>query len=285
MAKRANVDSTRELLKIATSGKGKPINYISTLGVFNPTAYGTDRVVNERTPIDHEKHSSSHGYAASKWVSEKIILTAMERGVACNIFRLGLIWAETQQGRYDELQREYRILKSCLLAGYAIQSYRCGMPPTPVDYVARSVAFLANRYPHGGGIFHITSPYQKIDGLFERCNALAGTALTLLSYRDWVSKIRQLHLEGQSLPVLPLLEGGLSENQGPLIEEPHGNSLERLGIDAGSTHRELEKGGIAAPVFDDGLLTTTLQGMFTRDIEMRDWLRRKSQAGMNLRYA
>ena len=69
----------------------------------------------EPSSIDHERHLHSRGYAASKWVGEKLLLTAGERGIPCNIFGWGLVWADSQQGRYDELQREYRIIKSCLL--------------------------------------------------------------------------------------------------------------------------------------------------------------------------
>jgi len=87
-------------------------------------------------------------------------MTADERGIPCNIFRLGLVWADTQQGRYDELQREYRIFKSCLLSGYGIRDYKYEMTPTPVDYVARAVVFLANRHCEGRGIFHIALSSQ-----------------------------------------------------------------------------------------------------------------------------
>src|SRR6202011_2169482 len=124
-----------------------------------------------------ERHLTSHGYAAGKWVGEKIFKTASERGIPCNIFRLGLVWPDTEQGRYDELQHDYRLFKSCLLSGLGIENYRPEMPPTPVDYVARAIAFLANRYCDGHGIFHISSSNQMVGGMFERVNEVLGTAL------------------------------------------------------------------------------------------------------------
>lgn len=65
------------------------------------------------------------GYVASKWVAEKMYMLANERGIPCNIFRVGLVWADSERGRYDELQRGYRILKS---SGYGIENFRFEMP-------------------------------------------------------------------------------------------------------------------------------------------------------------
>ena len=105
----------------------------------------------EHSSIDGERHRASQGYVASKWVSEKIFMHAAERGIACNIFRLGLIWADTALGRYDELQREHRLLQSCLASGYGIQDFRYETPPTAVDYAARAIVALAMQNPHGRG--------------------------------------------------------------------------------------------------------------------------------------
>ena len=124
MAKAANVDSSRELLKLATRTRPKLLNYISTLGVFGATPTQAARVVDERTPIEHETYCHSQGYLASKWVAEKIFMSALARGIPCNIFRLGLVWADAQLGRFDELQSVYRVLKTCLLSGYGIENFQ-----------------------------------------------------------------------------------------------------------------------------------------------------------------
>ncbi len=39
-----------------------------------------------------------HRSATRKWVGEKIFMLASVHGVPCNIFRLGLVWGDTQQG-------------------------------------------------------------------------------------------------------------------------------------------------------------------------------------------
>ena len=267
MAKSVNVQGTRELLKFAIHIRPKLINHISTLGIFSSSVGDTARVVNEETPIDDEEHWSSGGYVASKWVSEKILMIACARGIPCNIFRLGLVWADTQDGRYDELQHHYRLLKTCALTGYGIRNYRYETPPTPVDYVGRAVVFLADRHRDGQGIFHITSSRQNVDGVFESFNASTDVSLKLLSYYDWVSEIKRLQSEGGTLPIAPLLELYEHRNAYPAS----------LQFDATRTHRVLERAGIVAPVFDDALLRVCAEDMLFRDAELQSVVDRKKE--------
>jgi amino acid adenylation domain-containing protein/thioester reductase-like protein len=268
-ARAANVASVAELLRLATSQTPKLLNYISTLSVFRPNAAQPARVVHEGTPIDGEQHPSANGYAASKWVAEKIFALAQARGVPCNIFRLGLVWADSEQGRYDELQREYRVLKSCLLSGYGIAGYRHATPPTPIDYVARSVVFLASRHPQGGGMFHLSASRQPADGLFERCNAVAGTSLELLPYYAWICEMKRLHLRGWSLPAVPLIEYAFSMNEASFDDRQDRLRDMQLHVDCSRTCEELEQAGIVAPFLDDDLLRSCLESMCARDPDLR----------------
>ena len=270
MAKAANVQGVRELLKLAVSETPKLFNYISTLSVFGDVEKGTSRIVSEDSSIDYEKHSVSEGYAASKWVSEKIVMLAGERGIACNIFRLGLVWADSQLGRYDELQREYRLIKSCLLSGKAIRNYRYDMPPTPVDYVARAITYLATLHDDGRGVFHISSTEQMSDGVFERYNDLGKIPLDLMPKFEWVSEIRRLHLQGYSLPIVPLIEFAFSMNEMAFYARERSNLLAQPNFICTRTQRELEQADIIAPAWSDRLLSLCVDSMFLRDTELRE---------------
>jgi myxalamid-type nonribosomal peptide synthetase MxaA len=270
MARPANVDSIRQILMLATTRRLKLVNYISTLSVFSARTSEVARVVAESSPIEVEKHSSVHGYAASKWVGEKMFMTANERGIPCNVFRLGLVWADSREGRYDELQRDYRIFKSCLLSGYGIEDYQYDMSPTPVDYVARAVVFLAGRHPHGRGVFHVCAPDSRIERVFERCNAVAGTALELVPFYDWIGEMKRLHHEGRSLPIVPLIECYFSMTEADFYENMRRTRFARVRFDCSRTHAELEQAGIVAPGFTDELLRRYIQSMIDRDPDLRE---------------
>lgn len=268
MAKSANVDASKELLRLAMQGAPKVVNYISTLGVFSPSPDGVERLVHESSPIEHERHSCSRGYVASKWVGEKIFKIANERGIPCNIFRIGLVWADSELGRYDELQRGYRLVKSCLLSGCGIRDYRFEMAPTPVDYVARAVVFLATCHPEGNGVFHIASGVDVCEGLFEQCNVAVQKRLELLSYYDWICEMRRLHLDGKSMPVVPLIEFAFEMDETAFNEHQRG-ARSGIRFDCAQTHDKLARGGIVVPEFGGGLLSLTIEDMLRRDVDLR----------------
>jgi myxalamid-type nonribosomal peptide synthetase MxaA len=277
MAKAANVEATRDLLKFATQGRPKLINYISTLSVFGEAPGGVARLVTEDTPVDRERHPTSHGYAASKWVSEKMLITAAERGIACNIFRLGLVWADAQHGRYDELQREYRLIKSCLSAGVGIEDYGYGMAPLPVDYVARAILALARQSPRGGGIYHLASCEQPAGGLFERCNELAEVSLDLLPQYEWIGAIKRLHDAGVPLPVVPLIEFAFPMTEAAFDEYCREADSPGTRFDCSRTLRALEQAGMAAPRWSVDLLEKCVVGMISRDAELQRLLETQSR--------
>jgi len=269
-AKRTNVDSARELLQLATTGATKTINYISTLSIFSAAADGMTRVVDELSRIDSERHPISRGYVASKWVAEKIFMIAAQRGIPCNIFRVGLVWADAEKGRYDELQREYRLFKSCLLSGYGIRNYSPGMAPTPVDYVARSVVFLANSHSDGQEVFHISSTRPTSGDLFERCNEVASTSLELMSLYNWTQEMKRLHRNGWSLPVVPLIESTFAMDEQEFYRYQQGRQTSSVHFDCKRTHRELERAGIEAPDLTDDLLKVFVEAMLSRDMELQE---------------
>ncbi|WP_116810880.1 non-ribosomal peptide synthetase [Steroidobacter cummioxidans] len=258
MARPANVRSVTELLRLAVRAKPKLVNYVSTLSIFG--ASDAHRVVDETSSIDDEKHLASNGYAGSKWVAEKIFMAARERGIPCNIFRLGLVWADTRKGRYDELQREYRIFKSALLSGCGIKDYRYPVPPIPVDCVARSVVLLATRHPRGDGVFHLSSSRQMSEGLFERYNEIASTPLELRSFYDWIAEVKRRCRAGQSLPVVPLVEYAFSMDEQAFLEWQGREGAGTI-LDCASTQQELERAGIVVPAMNDDWL-----GAFVRRV-------------------
>lgn len=270
IAKPANVGSARELLRFATNTRPKLTNYISTLSVFSSLAVGANRVIDETSSIDLEQHPAVNGYAASKWVAEKIFMIAQDRGIPCNIFRLGLVWADSLEGRYDELQREYRVLKSCLLSGIGIKNYRYAMPPTPIDYVARSVTYLAERESRRTGIFHICASGEMIEDVFGRCNEVAGTSLELLPYYDWICEMKRLHRQGRVLPIVPLIEFAFSMDEESFYERHSRFRSHRTHIDCARTNRALGKIGDESPKFNDDVLRLCVEYMCSTDPDLRE---------------
>ncbi|MBN3758340.1 NAD-dependent epimerase/dehydratase family protein [Paraburkholderia sp. Tr-20389] len=269
-ARAANVDGVVELLRLAVDGCAKTFNYVSTLGVFS--AHGRTGVTtfDERSPIAAEQHPAANGYTASKWVGEQLVHKANERGVPCNVFRLGLVTADSHQGRYDGLQSFHRLLKSCALMGAAFSGYRYDLVMTPVDYVARAMVWLGERHREGGGVFHLSSmDVTPMEAVFERYNRVAEPALEIVSYAQWLAKVRALYERGVVLPVMPLVYGVLDKDDDALRRLAEARAHTTLVYDCSRTQAELSTAGIDMIPFDDALMRVYLGGMLALDDELR----------------
>ena len=260
MARGANVDGLKEILRVATLDVPKLVNYVSTLGVFNISGSPESEAVDEDTPIDNERHTSLRGYTSSKWVAEKLITLARARGVTCNVFRLGLVWADTQKGRYDESQWGYKIIKACLLSGLGIEQFQYDMGPVPVDYVASAIVTLARSHCEGGGVFHIASEDPGVGGIFEKCNELEDTRLKLLPFDRWMYEMSRIHQDSELLEEMPLIEFAYS-GQGS-----HGGGRQFSSV---RTIQELRDAGIRLPVLNDAMVRLCIQSMHSRDKQVR----------------
>lgn len=266
MAKSTNVGGAMQLARFATTGPLKVLNIVSTLSVFGSGEPGQIRVVDETSPLEHEKHLASDGYSASKWVSDQLFLNVAARGVPCNVFRLGLVWADSVEGRYDDLQREDRLVRSCLVSGLGIRKYHFEMIPTPVDHVARATVFLAERNRTGSNVFHISSSTETVGGLFERCHDVEGISLRLLEFADWVGEMRRLHLSGETLPIVPLIEPLFAMERDLIQKQQSRIETRRPHISCARTDEQLRSGNIVAPVFDEGLLRKYLRALTARGV-------------------
>jgi myxalamid-type nonribosomal peptide synthetase MxaA len=268
MAKAANVAGTQELIRIATRGTIKPLQYISTLGVFSNRARNGPCIVSERTPLGREGHPRSSGYVASKLVAESMILKARALGIPCNIFRLGLLWADSRHGRFDELQHVHRLLKTCMMIGAGIENYHFPQDPVPVDYAARAVVALSKADHITSGTFHITSSSQAPDGLFEYCNLLLKAPLRLMTFYDWIQGLKRLHRAGHSLPITPLLEFTFSMRREEFAEYLRLSKANSVWASCQETCRELAKLGIGPPPPYQDSIAPCLEHMAERKPEL-----------------
>ena len=84
--KPANVLGTQEILRLASQIKIKPVHFVSTTSVFCPENYPENEVLLESDPLDYYQGLVG-GYPQSKWVAEKLVMQARERGLPVTIYR------------------------------------------------------------------------------------------------------------------------------------------------------------------------------------------------------
>jgi thioester reductase-like protein len=72
-----------EILRLASIDKIKPVHYISTVAVFESPAYA-GKIVTESDRLLH-REGMKLAYSQSKWVAEKLMMIASDRGIPVSI--------------------------------------------------------------------------------------------------------------------------------------------------------------------------------------------------------
>lgn len=258
-AKVANVDSLNDLLRLSITKRPKVFNYVSTLSIFNTEGHKVERIIDEASQINNENHLAINGYETSKWVADKIVMLAQARGLPCNIYRLGLVWADSQKGRFDPQQREYRILESCVLSGYGITNYNYEIQPIPVDYVANAISILAKNNPQGGKIYHIGGAEGLEIDIYACLEDKYKSSIKPVTFYNWIMQIKTLHLHGQSLSAVPFVAYAFSMDQESFENHQVNAAKQRILYNWKKTQEELEMLGIATPAFDNEMVRLALK--------------------------
>ncbi len=121
-----NVVGTAEIIRLAITNTRKPIDFISTVGVFR--CLDTPRDINEKVPFKQELELSKDyaaGYAHSKWAGEILLQKANEVcDIPVNVFRCDMILPDQYyKGQANTSDLLTRLLYSIVLTGLAPQSF------------------------------------------------------------------------------------------------------------------------------------------------------------------
>ncbi len=152
----ANVGGTREVLALATLGHLKPVQLVSTLGVYLTRRHVGVVVAEDHAPPDGAGQYS--GYNQSKWVGEQLALVARERGVPVAIHRPARITGDVQHGISNPGDYFNAWIRGCAQLGLAPHMPGDFFDMTPVDYVARTVVKVLLGAGDANGNYHYFNP-------------------------------------------------------------------------------------------------------------------------------
>lgn len=151
--KPVNVGGTLEVIKLAFKTKIKPVHFVSTVAIW---PMGAHHVFANDTSIDHNMHLNM-AYDETKWVAEKLLLQARERGLPVTIYRPGEVSGQSQTGLCIPQHFIYAMWAGSIQL-QALPRINCFIDFTPVDYVAKAIAYLALQQNSLGKAFHLTNP-------------------------------------------------------------------------------------------------------------------------------
>ncbi|MCP4657273.1 MAG: AMP-binding protein, partial [bacterium] len=150
----ANVDGTREVLRLACRERTKPLHHLSTFGVFDsPACRGA---VREDDPLI-EWRGLRGGYNRSKWVAEQLVLEARRRGLPASVYRFGTVSGHRRTGVGDAHSLFSQTIRSYLELAVAPR-WDGLVELLPVDYLVGGIVHLATRNAADSSTFHLVNP-------------------------------------------------------------------------------------------------------------------------------
>jgi amino acid adenylation domain-containing protein/thioester reductase-like protein len=239
--KPVNVDGTREVLRLACLHKTKPLHHISTNGIFPP---GTP-LCEEDVDLDALTGAREDGYGQSKWVAERLVWQAAERGLPVCVYRPGNISGHSASGAANPRDFQGALIAESLRLGKApcLDGWRMEM--TPVDFVSHAICHVADDSGAFGQVFHLADPNPvPAERIFAWLEEM-GYPLERLDYPNWLEALRESPRRDADDVVGGILGGATPETS----ELWDGNVY-----DDSNTRRALRGSGLSRPQLDASLL-------------------------------
>jgi thioester reductase-like protein len=202
--KDSNVGGTREVIRLACRAKRKPLHFISTIGVFPPATKRDSTVLESDHPGNWQ--SLIGGYPQTKWVAERLVTIAADRGLPVRIYRPGFVTGDSKSGIWNTDDFLARMIKGCIQLGSA-PDLDAGIEMAPVDYVSKAIIHLSRQQTLQSNTFHIVgSRHIPAGDLFRIINSL-GYTIKLLPYSDWRKALFDDAKKSTANALFPLLTG------------------------------------------------------------------------------
>lgn len=192
--KKTNVLGTIELIKFSALNKTKIFHYISTLGVFSFTHYlsgeNKKEFIDENQSLDDSLKTLDYdlGYIQSKWVAEKIVSSAIEKGLPGAIYRPSFILSHSQSGALKTFDAFAILFRKALDMGYCLEPTGHHFPFTTVDYTSQAIAHISIKSTCLRKIFHLCDEYNTpLNKLLEMLSASLHYPLNKISASQFTS--------------------------------------------------------------------------------------------------
>ncbi|MBD1865324.1 MULTISPECIES: non-ribosomal peptide synthetase [Trichocoleus] len=199
----ANVVGTEVVLRLACQHHTKPVHIVSTNSVFAPTAKSGVQTIWEQD-IPTLEAVPNNGYVQTKWVAERQVMNARDRGLPVTINRPGRISGDSQTGVFNANDFLYQLIIGCVHLGSAPQG-EMPIDFIPVDYVSQAIVHLSLQPGALGQAFHLVNPRPlSAEQLIHKIRSL-GYPLQRLPYSEWRSQLLEMAQHQPDHPLYPLV--------------------------------------------------------------------------------
>ena len=201
----ANVFGTSEIVRLATSGRQKTLNYISTTFIFG---WAVKEVLYE-TDCNRRMEHLDFGYSQSKWVAEQVLINAASIGLRARIFRPALL-SPSVEGWGNNLDISIRLLAFMVNHCIGVQALN-QVSFVPADVAANNIVAISQLPSTLSQTFHVTrDKYSNMLDVTGIITTITGREFELYKVHDFVPQvIRRCTKDDPLFPLLDFLIGSV----------------------------------------------------------------------------
>ena len=219
---RDNVEPIFECLRLCEGRSKKVFNFVSTLSASSTIA--ADGRVLELPAAQTPPIYIKNGYNLSKWVGERILERARERGVRVNLYRPGNISFNSLTGVCQpHKNRLMLMLKGSIQLGQ-VPEFALNFDLMPVDFLARFIAFHASRYQPEKAVFNLHNPEPLSWDDYVASFREAGREFSMVSVAHWQQQLGRVDSDNALFGVLGFYLNGFEEDIGDISMIGHANA-------------------------------------------------------------
>ncbi|SDG66413.1 non-ribosomal peptide synthetase [Paraburkholderia phenazinium] len=234
--KQANVGGTEALLRLALTGRHKPLCFVSTMSV--PETLSGARWIEER--VSGALPQRDNGYLLSKWVGEQRVAECARRfGLSAVIARAGNITGDSRSGYSNYAHNHFWLYnKGCIqLGAYPGTGQQIEM--MPVDRLAEAVTALALHPRDGLRVANLSNPEKlAVDQWFDAF-AQAGFRLRREAPEQWQRRLADVDPANGLALIRDFYIGDLSARPLPVEQTGTLAELAKYGVDLSFDYRSL----------------------------------------------
>jgi thioester reductase-like protein len=181
--KAVNVDSTHEVLHLASLRKLKPVHFVSSLSVFMKGDLREGDLCYEDADLESVGVPFG-GYGQSKWVAEGLLRAAAQRGVPMTIYRPDNILGDHRSGILNTSDMTYSLVRAVFKLG-SVPNVEVMGGIVPVDFVSDAILHLSSKPDSFGKTFHLSTRTQSnFTEVFAMMNSM-GVAIKKIPFAQW----------------------------------------------------------------------------------------------------
>ncbi|MBN3925215.1 amino acid adenylation domain-containing protein [Nostoc sp. NMS4] len=201
--KPANVLGTQEILRLASQIKTKPVHFISSSGVVSSKVDSGVKLVREQDSLNENKFPRN-GYSQTKWVAEKLVQAAAERGIPISIYRPSRISGHSQTGVFNSNDFLYKLIIGCVQLG-STPDIDIRENIVPVDYVSKAIVHLSKQEESLGKTFHLVHPQTLHSNILIDHIRSWGYPIEQIYYEQWREKLLNVTQSSLEHPLYSLV--------------------------------------------------------------------------------